>query len=51
MRAMHISKRDAEAEALRIATEFVASNLPTDSPYDWEILPVRIVDPENWTTG
>ena len=33
---MHISKREAEAEAVRIATEFVASNLPRQPRFGQE---------------
>ena len=34
--SMHISKREAEEEAIRIAEAFVSANIPEGSSWDWE---------------
>lgn len=36
--SMHISKEEAEAEAMRIAKAFVAASIPVGSPWAWECI-------------
>lgn len=38
---MHISKKEAEAEAMQIADAFVAANCPEESPWRWTCLGAR----------
>jgi hypothetical protein len=38
---MHISKKEAEAEAMRIAEAFVAASVPDGSPWAWECVGAR----------
>ena len=35
---MHISKKEAHAEAIRIAETFLAANIPEGSSWDWKCL-------------
>lgn len=39
--SMHISKLEAEAEAIRIAQAFVAASIQEGSPWSWECICAR----------